>query len=327
MMSRRGLIVCLAVLSQFAIAVPADAYNTYWSSWRRWPWRNSTSAQLTQVNGHTYASNSARQAIDIGMRYETVYSVLPGVVHQTGNDGRAGTYLMVLGDDGTYYTYQHLDSTQVLIGTRIMLGDPVAISGNSGNSTGPHLHLQRATGPRFSDDALTLFPISGKSSASAGSWYLSDNAGIGRTSSNQTYGGVRLTYDYEGGYAGVGVPVAISQAWMPCRASGKTSTRWMYKCRHGFVQTFQYQSRWQTIMAIEGVPGGVLVTEPFLAVYTELFEGVDWVEHIGFPVERAFIYGPGRTAQQFEGGWITVDDNRCETTVWGRQTVVYKGWC
>jgi hypothetical protein len=321
------VMVALAVLGQLAIAAPAEAYNTYWSSWRRWPWQNGTSEKLTQVNGHTYASNSARQAIDIAMRYETVYSVLPGIVHQAGNDGAAGTYLMVRGDDGTYYTYEHLDSTKAHIGTRVMLGDPIAISGNSGHSTGPHLHLQRANGPSFSSDSLTLFPISGKSSASAGRWYLSDNAGIGRTSSNTTYGGVRLTYDYEGGYSKVGVPVAISSAWMPCRTQGKSSTRWMYQCRHGFVQTFQNENRWQAIMAVEGVTGGALVTEPFLAVYTEIFEGYDWVFHIGFPVDRAFIWGAGQYAQQFEGGWITVDENLCETTVWSRKKVVYRDWC
>lgn len=324
----RRIIASATVLASLASAAPAEAYNSYWSSWRRWPWRNATSVRLTQVGGHSYASPSAEYAMDIGMRFATVQAVLPGIVHDAGNGGNAGTFLTVLGDDGTYYSYEHLDQTDSTIGSRVMLGDPIAVSGNSGFSTGPHLHLQRASGPSFQSSGLTLFPISGKQSASAGSWYLSDNAGIGRTSTNTTYGGVRLRYEAEGGYAGAGVPVAMSPTWMPCRSRGATATRWMYRCRNGFVQTFQLQDQWQAIMAIEGVAGAQIVPQAFLAAYTELYDGRDWVEYIGYPIDRAFRFGPTRLAQRYEDGWIIVDESNCKTTVYApKTTVTYDSWC
>lgn len=324
----RRLIVATTLVATFVPMVPAHATNGYWSSWRRWPWVNGTTRTLTQVDGHTYASASARRALDIGMSYETVVATLPGVVHDAGSGGAAGVFVMVQGDDGSFYTYEHLSSAQHPVGTRVMLGDPIAVSGNSGNSSGPHLHLQRAEGPSFQSAAMSLFPISGVASATAGSSYLSDNAGIGRTSTQAPNAAIRGTYEAGGGYAQVGIPVAILTSWMPCRYKAVAQTRWLYRCLNGLVQTYRWKDEWRALMAADGASVAQVVPQPFLAAYTELHQGKDWVAYIGYPTEPVTDTAPRVKSQRYERGRITVDVHRCRTTVTSETTTVrYENWC
>ncbi|CAB4168375.1 Peptidase M23 [uncultured Caudovirales phage] len=46
------------------------------------------------------------------------------------------------GTAGLWAGYCHLQAVGVHVGQRVAKGDLVGISGNTGNSTGPHLHLQ-----------------------------------------------------------------------------------------------------------------------------------------------------------------------------------------
>jgi murein DD-endopeptidase MepM/ murein hydrolase activator NlpD len=79
-----------------------------------------------------------------------------GVVVKTENrqSGRgtdaSGNFVRVLHDDGTMGVYLHLKkgSVRVREGQRVTVGSALALSGNTGNSTGPHLHfvVQRNTG-------------------------------------------------------------------------------------------------------------------------------------------------------------------------------------
>lgn len=325
---RRRLVAATTLVAVLAPMAPAHATNGYWSSWRRWPWRNGTSNALTQIGGHTYASSSAREAIDAALRYETVTATLPGVIHDAGNGGEAGTFVMVLGDDGTFYTYEHLSQARWPIGTRVLLGDPIAVSGNSGHSTGPHLHFQRHDGASFASRALTLFPISGHQSAQTSTPYLSDNAGIGRTSTQSAIEGIRAAHDTGGGYLEVGVPVGFLSSWMPCRSAGVVPTRWAYACEQGWTQTYQLRDEWRAVMSLAGASLGYVVPQRFLAVYTEPFKGRDWVFHIGYPTEPVVDVSARVQTQRYERGRITVDIHNCRTTVSsGFGNTRYEDWC
>ena len=80
--------------------------------------------------------------VDLRCSYEPVYSMLPGVVTkvQYGTSGY-GNYV-VLNHGNIECLYGHLSDIGVEVGESVQAGDVVAISGNTGRSTGPHLHVK-----------------------------------------------------------------------------------------------------------------------------------------------------------------------------------------
>ena len=62
-------------------------------------------------------------------------------------DYRRTNFVMVLHDDGTLGEYMHLapSGVRVSIGQRVERGDELALSGNTGFSSTPHLHFQVIT--------------------------------------------------------------------------------------------------------------------------------------------------------------------------------------
>jgi murein DD-endopeptidase MepM/ murein hydrolase activator NlpD len=130
----------------------AQAYR-YPLPWRGGPFR------LTQgANGqYSHFGVKSRYAMDIAMPEGTpIVAARGGVVVKTENaqTGRgtdpSGNFVRVLHDDGTMGVYLHLKqgSVNVREGQRVAVGSALALSGNTGNSSGPHLHfvVQRNTG-------------------------------------------------------------------------------------------------------------------------------------------------------------------------------------
>ena len=72
----------------------------------------------------------------------TVLSTGDGVVRRVGHHRYAGKYIEI--DHGGSYTtrYLHLNKILVKRGSRISRGQRIAQSGNTGRSTGPHLHFE-----------------------------------------------------------------------------------------------------------------------------------------------------------------------------------------
>jgi murein DD-endopeptidase MepM/ murein hydrolase activator NlpD len=71
-----------------------------------------------------------------------VYATHRGTVIAVTNDGRCGRGLVIAGLDGARYTYCHADAVTVARGQGVAAGAEIMRSGNTGRSTGPHLHLQ-----------------------------------------------------------------------------------------------------------------------------------------------------------------------------------------
>ncbi|MFI8190676.1 M23 family metallopeptidase [Streptomyces sp. NPDC085946] len=85
---------------------------------------------------------SAHTGIDFPVSYgATVMAATDGVVRTQYNTAY-GNMMIVTAKDGTETWYCHLSTYIVASGTTVKAGQPIANSGNSGNSTGPHLHFE-----------------------------------------------------------------------------------------------------------------------------------------------------------------------------------------
>ncbi|GHC36145.1 peptidoglycan DD-metalloendopeptidase family protein [Aidingimonas halophila] len=65
-----------------------------------------------------------------------------GRVQKVGNDSLAGRYIELVHDNGYRTRYLHLSQPTVERGERVSMGDRIGFSGNTGRSTGPHLHYE-----------------------------------------------------------------------------------------------------------------------------------------------------------------------------------------
>lgn len=67
-----------------------------------------------------------------------------------GGDGPAyGNAIVIKHASGTYTQYAHLSAVQVRPGQQVGAGQQIGLAGSTGNSTGPHLHLEVRTGPNY----------------------------------------------------------------------------------------------------------------------------------------------------------------------------------
>ena len=59
--------------------------------------------------------------------------------------GAWGNYITIEHQDGTATSYMHMPGNVLLpnVGTRVRRGDLIGATGNTGNSSGPHLHFQQ----------------------------------------------------------------------------------------------------------------------------------------------------------------------------------------
>lgn len=71
-----------------------------------------------------------------------VMAMSSGTVTLAGWQGGYGNKIEITYWDGTVSHYGHLDRIDVKVGQKVMVGDVVGAVGSTGNSTGPHLHLE-----------------------------------------------------------------------------------------------------------------------------------------------------------------------------------------
>ena len=69
-----------------------------------------------------------------------------------------GNAVHIEGQDGYRWAYLHLALPQCLVGQQVANGQQIALSGNTGRSTGPHLHLQVYAPDGQTVDPTLLFP-------------------------------------------------------------------------------------------------------------------------------------------------------------------------
>ncbi|WP_405441186.1 M23 family metallopeptidase [Streptomyces niveus] len=126
-----------AARPKFAIPVTNHALSAYYGQ-----------AGVNWMSMHT--------GIDFPVSYGTpVMAATDGTVRTQWN-GAYGNMAIVTAPDGTETWYCHLSSTKIRSGS-VKAGDEIAYSGNSGNSTGPHLHFEVRPGGGSAIDPLGWF--------------------------------------------------------------------------------------------------------------------------------------------------------------------------
>ncbi len=110
------------------------------------PWHVPAYGRITsgfgyRINPFTHRRHK-HKGIDIGIYYSRVRASRDGVVIYAGFLGSYGK-VVVIKHNSTYKTlYAHLSNIHVKSGQSVKTGKVIAISGNTGLSTGPHLHFE-----------------------------------------------------------------------------------------------------------------------------------------------------------------------------------------
>ena len=83
---------------------------------------------------------SWHNGLDLRAKNEPAYAMMDGIVEKVGYDNRSGNYVTL--KHGNYHvSYCHLSSIIVRKGEYVYPGIIVGVTGNTGRSTGSHLHL------------------------------------------------------------------------------------------------------------------------------------------------------------------------------------------
>ncbi len=95
------------------------------------------------TSGFGFRWGALHGGIDVANSIGTpIRAVSDGIVIEAGPYGGYGNMVKLRHSDGTVTLYGHLNSISVSVGERVYAGDPIATMGNTGNSTGPHLHFE-----------------------------------------------------------------------------------------------------------------------------------------------------------------------------------------
>lgn len=119
-----------------------------------WPLKNIVITQyfggteFAKQNASVYAGRAYHPGIDLGTpRGSTIYAPLAGTVRDTGNTDAVpgcyswGKWTLIDHANGLSTLYAHQDVISVVPGQKVSTGEIIGYSGNTGYSTGPHLHF------------------------------------------------------------------------------------------------------------------------------------------------------------------------------------------
>ena len=123
----------------------------------RLPYAQATRYPVTQAypDAVTHRTPDSAHAVDFAMPVGTnIFAARGGIVFvvaaknyrgglDTNRQGADANFVQILHDDGTFAVYAHLNRSSIRVrpGDRVQRGELIAESGNTGFSTGPHLHF------------------------------------------------------------------------------------------------------------------------------------------------------------------------------------------
>ena len=90
-----------------------------------------------------YRRNRFHYGIDVDLNVaDDVLSSFEGIVRIAKYDKTYGNVIVVRHQNGLETLYAHLSKFEVQVGDYVQAGDLIALGGNTGRSTGPHLHFE-----------------------------------------------------------------------------------------------------------------------------------------------------------------------------------------
>ena len=109
----------------------------------RWPVRGPVNSDFGQRRSPWAPNSEFHSGIDIGAPIGMpVKAPAPGVVVFAGQQPEYGITLIIDHGNDTRSLYGHLSKLNVAMGQPVRRGDTVALTGNTGRSSGPHLHYE-----------------------------------------------------------------------------------------------------------------------------------------------------------------------------------------
>lgn len=133
----------------------SQGYQGSFSGTLGWPvstssqWWNLITSGYGRRDQPTAGASTSHKALDIGIKYQTVYAPADGYVVLASRQSGYGNFIMIKHSNNLYTCYGHLSSYKVSAGQTVSRGQAIAVSGNTGVSTGAHLHFEVRTSSSF----------------------------------------------------------------------------------------------------------------------------------------------------------------------------------
>ncbi|MFO8127345.1 DUF5930 domain-containing protein [Yoonia sp.] len=126
-----------------AILTAMDRINLYRIAAEKAPFSIPVKARFRYTSGFGQRWGRLHAGADFAAPIGTpIYTTADGVVTYAGWSSGYGRLIKIRHDFGIETRYAHLNSMDVRVGQRVSRGDRIGAMGNSGRSTGPHLHYE-----------------------------------------------------------------------------------------------------------------------------------------------------------------------------------------
>ena len=104
----------------------------------------TTNTKITDIFGYRPRRRRVHNGLDVKVqRGDTIYAAFDGKVRITAYQRRGyGHYVVIRHNNGMETLYAHLTSKLVKVNQNVKAGDPIGLGGNTGRSSGAHLHFE-----------------------------------------------------------------------------------------------------------------------------------------------------------------------------------------
>ncbi|WP_294228106.1 M23 family metallopeptidase [uncultured Shimia sp.] len=141
--STKGVEISAETLRANRLLEQLDQLNVYRIAAETVPFDNPIKSAFRYTSGYGMRWGRMHKGTDFAARYGTpIYATADGVVTHAGWLSGYGRLVKIKHDHGIETRYAHQAKIRVKVGQRVSRGDHIGDMGNSGRSTGTHLHYE-----------------------------------------------------------------------------------------------------------------------------------------------------------------------------------------